>query len=488
MSLHSFFGSSAFTGATTDFLNSFSFKGGTDMDSIRVHDFIEIHKPVEYGHIMASYTSETQFTMSAAGDPPPSSTDDAYVGCTARFIMDKGASDFDYVTEDRKITAYVGASRTVTIENALNNTLSAYKESGGTVSIMIINDVEAKEISGKKDYSFTVYSQTMSGSSIGGSTGNTFLNLLNYSTNPSVSTYFDASNWVDDGVAIKPFTSSVDGGIIAQDILFGAANMISGTSGPLTGCVIIYPTGGAYKYGWVKNHVVQFEGGFGGRRLYKYNFLEIDSALGTEIGTISQGATAEFQIKTAELKNPFSRNPYATYSVDTKINLANVVPHTEENPRRLVIPKSFTDVKKYRVSLINISLPNKELRCSKGGYITEYPFVYVKLRTKANTNKQSNGYFYSNNPNYNKKDFRVIIDNVVDDITTSHVSLRTSDMTIENFILDRNDEIEFGVFMPDGSRFQTVEDDKVSPFRPNPTLQVSALFSFVSLDEEKRTR
>jgi hypothetical protein len=486
ISLHNFFGTSSFPDSNTDFLKSFSFKGGTDINTIRVHDFIEIQKPVEYGHILLSRISETQFTISAAGDPTPSTTNDAYIGCTIRFIMDKGVGDDgeDFVSEDRKITAYVGATRLVTIDKALNNTLSDYSNIGSTVSIMIISDVEIKEISGKKDYNFSAYSQDVNGFSIGGQTGQNILNLLNYSANPSLSTYFDASNWVSDDNSIKPFTSSVDNGIISQNILFGAPNMLNGASGPLKGCVIIWDdSNGGYKYGWIKEHVIQFEGGFGGRRLYKYNYLVIDSDLANNVGFIQQGNSFNFQIRTVDMKSPFSRNPYSNYTVDTKLNLANVIPFTDDNSRRLIIPTNFTDVKEYKVTLVNISLPNKELVCSKGGYITEYPFVYVKLRTKENSNKTNNGFFYSNNPNNNKMDFRVIIDNFVDDITTSHVALRTSDMSIENFKLDKNDVIEFAVFMPDGSRFQTIDEDKMSPFRPNPVLQISALFAF----EEKRT-
>ena len=479
ISLHNFFGNASFPNSNTDFLNSFSFKGGTNMNNIRVHDFIEIEKPVEYGHILLTRISETQFTMSAAGDPTPSTTNDAYIGCTIRFIMDKGFGDSDFVSEDRKITAYVGATRTVTINKALNNPLSDYSGNGATVSIMITSDVEIKEISGKKDYNFSVYSQTLNGSSIGGVTGTNILNLLNYSANPSDPSYFNASNWIDDGNPIKPFTSSVDDKIISENILFGAVNLLSGSSGPLKGCVIIWDdSNGGYKYGWVNEHVIQFESGFGGRRLHKYNYLVIDTDLATDVGFIQQGNAFNFQIRTATMKFPFIRNPYANYTIDTMINLANVIPFTEENSRRLIIPQNFTDVKEYKVTLVNISLPNKELLCSKGGYITEYPFVYVKLRTKENSNKTNNGFFYSNNPNNNKMDFRVIIDNFVDDITTSHVALRTSDMSVENFKLDKNDQIEFAVFMPDGSRFQTVDDDQVSPFRPNPTLQISALFAF----------
>ena len=161
----------------------------------------------------------------------------------------------------------------------------------------------------------------------------------------------------------------------------------------------------------------------------------------------------------------------------------NVIHSDGDNMKNMILPQQITDPK-YSVSLVNLSLPNKLLQCSKGGYITEYPFVYVKLRTRNNVNKESNGTFYSMNPNYKQKDFRVIIDNVVDDITTSHVSLRSSDMVIRNFVFDREDELTFGVYMPDGERFETVELDKKSPKRPDPTLQISAIFEFTPIPEK----
>jgi hypothetical protein len=242
---------------------------------------------------------------------------------------------------------------------------------------------------------------------------------------------------------------------------------------------ICWNDGGAYKYGWVSDHVVQFEDNRTGRR-YKYNYLVIDTDLGGKIGVVTEGgATPNLIVKMADLSIPFTRNPYAKHSIDTKLNMYNIIHSDGDNVRRMILPQQVTDYK-YRMKLVNISLPNKPLSCSKGGYITEYPYVYVKIRTRNNNNKESNGSFYSMNPNYRQKDFRVVIDNVVDDIITSHVCLRSSDMVIEEFVLERDDEIYFAVFMPNGELFQTIETDLSSPYRPNPTLQISAVIELES--------
>ena len=484
-SFHDYFGTALFTGATPDFLNEFAFKGDINMSNISKNDFIELHKPTEYGHIMSTFVTETQFTLTASGDPPPSTTDGAYIGCTIRFIMDKdNGANTDYVTEDRTITAYVGATRTVTIDKALNNSLSDYTELASTVSIMIFPPVEIREIKTVHDYNFTGYTQTVGAVNIGVS-GTNFINLLNYTTNPTLASYWTESTWWNGTSNIKPYTSAVDANQIDQTTLFGAANMLGGSQGPLYNKVIMYENEGVYEYGWVKNHVIQFQDNIRGRR-YQYNYLEIDTDLGAKIGVIA-GGNPNLLIKSATLLNPFHRNPYAKYTVDTKVNIYNILRHVEDNHKRLIIPQTLTE-KKFKISLINISLPNKLLKSSKGGYITEYPYVYVKFRTTANSNKGSNGVFYSQNPKYLQKDFRVIIDNVVDDTTTSHVSLRTGDMTYGDFYLQRSDDISFGVFMPDGSRFETIEDDLQSPYRPNPNLQISALFSLEEMETGKKTQ
>jgi hypothetical protein len=485
--LHNYFGTALFTGATTDFQNEFAFKGDINMNNISKYDFIELHKPNEYGHILSTYISETQFTMTASGDPPPSTTDGAYTGCTIRFIMDKGGNGnpADYVSEDRIITAYTGATRTVTIDKALNNTLVDYTGLAATISIMIFPPVEISEISTVHNYNFTAYTQTVGGQPLGQGVGTNYLNLLNYTVNPTLATYWDESTWWDGVKNIYPYTSSVNSGVIDQATLFGASNMLAGSQGPLYNKVIIYENGGLYEYGWVKNHVIIFQDSGRGRR-YQYNYLEIDTDLAAKIGTITV-TNPNLLIKSATMKTPFLRNPYAAYGVDTKINIFNILRHVDDNHQRLILPQTLTE-KKFRISLVNLSLPNKLLKCSKGGYITEYPYVYVKFRTTENSNKGSNGWFYSQNPKFEQKDFRVIIDNTVDDTTTSHVSLRSSDMTYDDFYLKVSDTIFFGVFMPDGSRFETIEDDLQSPYRPNPTLQISAMFSLEDMTLPMKSR
>ena len=50
-------------------------------------------------------------------------------------------------------------------------------------------------------------------------------------------------------------------------------------------------------------------------------------------------------------------------------------------------------------------------------------------------------------------------------------------------ILHFNQDIDFAVFLPDGSLFQTYETDTESPYLPVKDIQISALFSLIPESE-----
>ena len=141
---------------------------------------------------------------------------------------------------------------------------------------------------------------------------------------------------------------------------------------------------------------------------------------------------------------------------------------------------------RYIVSLLNIVLPNTPISSSKGGYITQYPFIYVKFRNASSgSNIGESGIeypeqLYSNNPSIKGKTFRVVIDNTVDDQVTKFVSLRSGDME-QTQILSLHDNMEFAVYLPDGSLFETYQVDTTNPYPPNKDIQISALFSLTPI-------
>ena len=137
---------------------------------------------------------------------------------------------------------------------------------------------------------------------------------------------------------------------------------------------------------------------------------------------------------------------------------------------------------KYMVSLIHLILPNRPLKNGKGGYITQYPYVYVRFQnTSGQGSIQTNDSFYSNNQNAEGKTFRVLISNTVDDTITNFVTLAAGDiLQTQTFSLDEN--IDFSVFLPDGSLFETVDQETPRPDIPNRDIQISALFSLTNIE------
>lgn len=493
-SLYNRFGGAAMSGASPDTKSIFGLENGENIEDVAIGDYLEITKPVEYAEVVASVTSSTVFTLTSAGDPTPSAQDDAYNGCTIRFIMTKGGTAGpDYASEDRVITDYVGSSRTVTINYGLSNPLTDYTVAGSSIKCLIISPIETRKISEKINLKIKTFAlKSLTGKATGLS-GSSVLNLLEYTDltpqTPSLEEYINPSTsnvqWVNplNGQNQEPFSHSGDGVSATLNDLFGLENLTQGAIGPLTGLYLQWYNGSAWVYGSIIKHTIKFErhstGGRNGIR-YLYNYLEMDStfaAAWTTLGT--PGAYETLQIVNLKVETPFTRNPICKYFTDTKLDMFSLLRYTRDNHQQMLIPKTITTNKKYRISLVNISLPNRELTNSKGGYITEYPYVYVKLRPKSRNFNTNSEIFFSNNNNHATADFRVIIDNVVDDVTTSHVSLRSDDMEIDNFRID--DQLFFAVYMPDGTLFQTVETDRTPPYEVKPYLQVSALFSFTEM-------
>ena len=488
-SLFGRFGGSAMSGATPDTKSVFGIEYEESIDNVNVGDYLEITKPTEYGQVVSAASSGVVFTLTTAGDPVPSAEDDAYNGCTIRFIMTKGgAAGPDYASEDRLITDYVGSTRTVTIYSALSNSLTDYTVSGSSIQCLIFSPIETRKISEKINLKIKTFSlKSRTGNSAGFSSGSKVLNLLDYTditpTVPSIEDYLDDKLFLKGGVDGEPFTSSASSSDnVAKNELFGSYNILQGQKGPLTGLYLAWKDGATYRYGSITNHVVKFErrsnGGRGGIR-YLYNYLEMDSTFESAwTPIVALNTSIDIQIVNLRLETPFTRNPICKYSSDTQIDMFSVLRFTRDSHQLMIIPRKFKH-KKYKISLINISLPNRELSNSKGGYITEYPYVYVKLRSNSSNNNTSSETSFSNNPHNRSADFRVIIDNVVDDTTTSHVALRSMEQELENFSID--DQFNFSVFMPDGSVFNTIENDTSSPYEPKSYLQVSALFSITEM-------
>jgi hypothetical protein len=178
------------------------------------------------------------------------------------------------------------------------------------------------------------------------------------------------------------------------------------------------------------------------------------------------------QIHSCKLKTPFSSALFT--KITPTIDSFSVLGFSRDNRvfMRGGTDHSRTVVDEFDITLTNLILPNRPLKCSKGGYITEYPYVYVRFTNPA---IYKPNYFLSNSKHTEGINFRVPITNFVDDQTTDFVLLVSGDMTYTT-MFTFSEDLEFQVTLPDGSIFETIDSDSFSPSSPNSNLQISAFF------------
>lgn len=127
----------------------------------------------------------------------------------------------------------------------------------------------------------------------------------------------------------------------------------------------------------------------------------------------------------------------------------------------------------YEIELINLVLPTQTLTT---GSLALYPYVYVELQNVSAASSGTNGVIYSNNPHARRRLFRSIINDNPNPLVSPYIKL-DGDGMVQTVKFKPNDNLKFGVYLPDGSPFTTVLTDSVSPNAPNPLLQISAMFS-----------
>lgn len=130
----------------------------------------------------------------------------------------------------------------------------------------------------------------------------------------------------------------------------------------------------------------------------------------------------------------------------------------------------------YEIELLHLILPNKTLAVDRGNRITFYPYVYVEFQNMSASSAGTNGVIYSNNPNSTRMLFKASVDDVPSTTNSPFVKIDGDGMR-QTVKFKPNDALKFGVYLPDGTLFQTVDVDTSSPFEPDALIQISALFS-----------
>jgi hypothetical protein len=120
----------------------------------------------------------------------------------------------------------------------------------------------------------------------------------------------------------------------------------------------------------------------------------------------------------------------------------------------------FSNPRCSTVNLVNCIIPNYiPLANRNGGYITDYPYVFIALYTEGN--RTYNQPFMSMSPFSDRALFKVPISPNSDAFTTQFLTLN-SGITSQNVYFKHNDNFRFEIFLPNGE-----------PIRFNP-----ALFNF----------
>ncbi len=131
----------------------------------------------------------------------------------------------------------------------------------------------------------------------------------------------------------------------------------------------------------------------------------------------------------------------------------------------------------YNCSLLNIVVPNKQLKYAFGGYPIFYPYLYVELTAVSAAEGKAFNMIASNNPNAFRVLFRVLVNDSNNETISPVVRLDGNGM-VQKMKLRALDSFHFAVYKPNGELLISDMADTYSPLRPNPFVQISALFSF----------
>lgn len=141
---------------------------------------------------------------------------------------------------------------------------------------------------------------------------------------------------------------------------------------------------------------------------------------------------------------------------DTPLNITNVPP-----------PSS------YDVKLEYLSIPLKLLNVGNGGYITDYPYVYVSLYNSKGSIQPNT--LVSNNPNSVLAQFKIYVKN--DGVSSNFVLLKECNQ-VQKLAINWTNGLIFKITLPDGEVLSFQDPDTSSPFPPDIFSQVSASFTY----------
>ncbi len=137
-----------------------------------------------------------------------------------------------------------------------------------------------------------------------------------------------------------------------------------------------------------------------------------------------------------------------------------------------------SQVRVYNLELLSLQIPNQLLATSIGGYPVAYSYFMVTLRNMSYENRVDQVIF-SNNPALGRANFIVPVLDISSPQFSSFTKLDGGAICYP-FSIKSNDTLQLTISTPSGDILATVVSDTVPPIPPNPSLQVSALFSITN--------
>lgn len=213
--------------------------------------------------------------------------------------------------------------------------------------------------------------------------------------------------------------------------------------------------------------------------VYNANILNIPSSY-TAFNDVRMITAYDGATRTATVSQSFSANIQTASIIDGNTLNWEILPFSRDQYTPITINTNSTTTQQqsvcYEIDLISLVLPNTTLK--SGDRIACYPYVLVKFY---NINSHNLNRINSNNPHANTALFKVPIDNIDEKKSAKFVSLNIGICMNQVIKFKMNDSFYFSVYLPDGSPFETVESDTVSPEPANPDIQISAIFKLIRL-------
>lgn len=134
---------------------------------------------------------------------------------------------------------------------------------------------------------------------------------------------------------------------------------------------------------------------------------------------------------------------------------------------------------RYKIELLNLTIPNEVLKNGDAVPITLYPYLYLEINSST-VSRQGKNVIYSNNPNSTKAIFRVPINNTSKKADTTFLKINGNGMK-QYINFNYADTTKITLKLPSGETMQTILQEYFTPFEPNRAAQISAVFKMIRI-------